>query len=255
MSGQATEKAGADRQLNAGSDFGPYALIEEIAKGGMGIVFKARQKKLGRIVALKTIRPAALRTDADAMSRFRIEAEAVARLDHPHIVPVYELGEYDGFPFISLKLIGGGDLERHAARFKKDPRAIARLLKEVARAVHYAHLRGVLHRDLKPSNILLDEQDQPHVTDFGLAKCVETDSGLTHTGLILGTPSYMAPEQVSGQRSEVTTAVDVYGLGAVLYKLLTGRPPFHSPSVYETLRHGSRTGAGASRLTGPARRS
>ena len=126
LSGHATDKAGADCQFNPGSDFGPYELIEEIAKGGMGIVFKARQKKLGRIVALKTIRPASLRTDADAMSRFRIEAEAVARLDHPHIVPIYELGEYDGFPFISLKLIGGGDLERHAARFKDDPRAIAR---------------------------------------------------------------------------------------------------------------------------------
>jgi WD40 repeat protein/tetratricopeptide (TPR) repeat protein/tRNA A-37 threonylcarbamoyl transferase component Bud32 len=236
ISGNVTGPDGADLQLNPGADFGPYELIEEIAKGGMGIVFKARQKKLGRIVALKTIRPTAFKTDSDAMNRFRIEAEAVARLDHPRIVPIYEMGEHDGFPFISLKLIGGGDLERHATRFKDDYRAIARLMKEVARAVHYAHLRGVLHRDLKPSNILLDEDDQPHVTDFGLAKCVESDSGLTHTGLILGTPSYMAPEQVSGHRSQVTTAVDVYGLGAVLYKLLSGRPPFHSPSVYETLR-------------------
>jgi WD40 repeat protein/tetratricopeptide (TPR) repeat protein/tRNA A-37 threonylcarbamoyl transferase component Bud32 len=236
MAGHVTETAGADLQINPGTDFDQYELIEEIARGGMGIVFKARHKKLGRIVALKTIRLAALKPDADAMNRLRIEAEAVARLDHPHIVPIYEMSEYGGIPFISLRLIGGGDLERHAARFKDDPRAIARLMKEVAQAVHYAHLRGVLHRDLKPSNILLDEEDQPHVTDFGLAKCVETDSGLTQTGLILGTPSYMAPEQVSGHRSEVTTAVDVYGLGAVLYKLLTGRPPFHAPSVYETLR-------------------
>jgi eukaryotic-like serine/threonine-protein kinase len=236
MSAHATGAAHADLQLGPGTDFGQYELIEEIAKGGMGIVFKARQKELGRIVALKTIRPAALKPDADALSRFRIEAEAVARLDHPNVVPIYEMGECRGFPFISLKLIGGGDLERHAARFRDDPQAIARLMKDVARAVHYAHLRGVLHRDLKPSNILLDEDDRPHVTDFGLAKCVETDSGLTHTGLLLGTPSYMAPEQVSGHRSEVTTAVDVYGLGAVLYKLLTGRPPFHGPSVYETLR-------------------
>ena len=202
----------------------------------MGVVFKARHKKLGRIVALKTIRPAALKPDADAIHRFRIEAAAVATLDHPHIVPIYEMGEYAGFPFISLKLIAGGDLERHAPRFKNHPRAIARLMKEVALAVHYAHLRGILHRDLKPSNILLDLEDQPHVTDFGLAKCVENDSGLTHTGLILGTPSYMAPEQVSGHRREITTAVDVYGLGAVLYKLLTGRPPFQADSVYETLR-------------------
>ena len=190
--------AGPDREINAGTDFGEYELIEEIASGGMGVVFKARHKKLGRIVALKTIRPAALRPGADAIHRFRIEAEAVARLDHPHIVPIYEMGEYGGFPFISLKLIGGGDLERHVPRFRDQPRAIARLMKEVARAVHYAHLRGILHRDLKPSNILLDEHDQPHVTDFGLAKCVENDSDLTQTGLILGTPSYMAPEQVVG---------------------------------------------------------
>ena len=236
MPAQASGSESANLQLNRGTDFDQYELIEEIARGGMGIVFKARQKKLGRIVALKTIRPAALKPDADALNRFRIEAEAVARLDHPNVVPIYEMGEFRGFPFISLKLIDGGDLERHAARFKNDPRAIARLIKDVARAVHYAHLRGVLHRDLKPSNILLDEQDHPHVTDFGLAKCVESDSGLTHTGLILGTPSYMAPEQVSGHRGEVTTAVDVYGLGAVLYKLLTGRPPFHGPTLYETLR-------------------
>jgi WD40 repeat protein/tRNA A-37 threonylcarbamoyl transferase component Bud32 len=236
LSRDAMPGASHDFEIKAGTDFGEFELIEEIASGGMGVVFKARQKNLGRIVALKTIRPAALRTGTDAIHRFRIEAEAVARLDHPHIVPVYEMGEYDGFPFISLKLIGGGDLERHVPRLRHDPRAIARLMKEVARAVHYAHLRGILHRDLKPSNILLDEHGEPHVTDFGLAKCVENDSGLTHTGLILGTPSYMAPEQVSGHRGEVTTAADVYGLGAVLYKLLTGRPPFQAESVYETLR-------------------
>jgi eukaryotic-like serine/threonine-protein kinase len=224
------------QEIKAGADFGVFELIEEIATGGMGVVFKARHKQLGRIVALKTIRPSALRPGADAVQRFRIEAEAVARLDHPHIVPIYEMGEHDGYPFISLKLIGGGDLERHVPRFKKDARAGARLMRDVARAVHYAHLRGILHRDLKPSNILLDENDEPHVTDFGLAKCVEDDSGLTQTGLIIGTPSYMAPEQVAGHRGEVTTAADVYGLGAVLYRLLTGRPPFQGDSVYETLR-------------------
>ena len=186
---------------SAGTDFGEYDLIEEIASGGMGVVFKARQKKLGRIVALKTIRPTALKNDPDAIHRFRIEAAAVARLDHPQIVPIYEMGEYGGIPFIALKLIAGGDLERHAPRFRDHPQAIARLMKDVALAVHYAHMRGILHRDLKPSNILLDEHDQPHVTDFGLAKCVENDSGLTHTGLILGTPSYMAPEQVSGNET------------------------------------------------------
>ena len=228
--------ARANGAMSAGADFGEYELIEELASGGMGVVFKARQKKLGRIVALKTIKPSALRNDTDAIQRFRIEAAAVARLDHPQIVPIYEMGEYDGFPFISLKLIAGGDLERQGSRFRDHPQAIAQLMREVALAVHYAHLRGILHRDLKPSNILLDEHDVPHVTDFGLAKCAGNDSGLTQTGLILGTPSYMAPEQVSGHRDEVTTAVDVYGLGAVLYKLLTGKPPFQGDSVYETLR-------------------
>ena len=222
--------------VKAGTEFGDFELLEEIATGGMGVVFKAKHKKLNRIVALKTIRPSAFKPGADAIQRFRIEAEAVARLDHPQIVPIYEMGEHGGCPFLSLKLISGGDLERHVPRLRDNPRAIARLIKEVALAVHYAHLRGILHRDLKPSNILLDEHDVPHVTDFGLAKCVDTDSGLTQTGLILGTPSYMAPEQVAGHHAEVTTAADVYGLGAVLYKLLTGRPPFHADSVYETLR-------------------
>ena len=231
-----SERALPNLELKAGTDFGEFELIEVIATGGMGIVYKARHKKLSRIVALKTIRPAALKPGADAIQRFRIEAEAVARLDHPHIVPIYEMGEHGGFPFISLKLIGGGDLERHVFRLRKDPRGSARLIRDVAKAGHYAHLRGILHRDLKPSNILLDLENEPHVTDFGLAKHIENDSGLTQTGLIIGTPSYMAPEQVSGHRGEVTTAADVYGLGAVLYKLLTGRPPFQAASVYETLQ-------------------
>lgn len=226
----------ANLEFRAGAEVGDFELIEEIATGGMGVVYKARHKKLNRIVALKTIPPAAFKPGLDPLQRFRIEAEAIARLDHPHIVPIYEMGEHGGCPYISLKLIGGGDLERHGPRLKDNPRAIARLIKDVARAVHYAHLRGILHRDLKPSNILLDEQGEPHVTDFGLAKCLDSDSGLTQTGLILGTPSYMAPEQVAGHHAEVTTAADVYGLGAVLYKLLTGRPPFHADSVYETLR-------------------
>jgi WD40 repeat protein/tRNA A-37 threonylcarbamoyl transferase component Bud32 len=225
-----------DREIKAGSAFGDFELLEEIATGGMGVVFKARHKKLNRIVALKTIRLSALKPGALAIERFRIEAEAVARLDHPQIVPIYEMGEHCGCPFLSLKLISGGDLERHVGRLKDNPQAIARLIRDVARAVHYAHLRGILHRDLKPSNILLNEQDVPHVTDFGLAKCVDSDNGLTQSGLILGTPSYMAPEQVAGRHAEITTAADVYGLGAVLYKLLTGRPPFHADSVYETLR-------------------
>ncbi len=226
----------SEAEPGIGAEFGDYELVEQIAVGGMGIVFKARQKRLNRVVALKTIRPEALRPGDDAIQRFRIEAEAFARLDHPNIVPIFEMGEHCGYPFLSLKLIEGGDLDRHLSRLKGDPNAIARLMVQVAGAVHYAHLRGILHRDLKPSNILVDRRGRPHVTDFGLAKCVEVNSGLTQTGLIIGTPSYMAPEQVSGPRGEVTTAADVYGLGAVLYTMLSGRPPFQADSVYETLQ-------------------
>jgi serine/threonine-protein kinase len=220
----------------AGDEVGDFELLEEIASGGMGLVFRARQKSLNRVVALKTIRPSALRPGDDAAQRFCIEAEAVARLDHPGIVPIFEMGELAGHPFLCLKMIEGDDLDRHHARYHNDPAAAARLMAEVARAVHYAHQRGVLHRDLKPSNIPIDVQGRPRVTDFGLARCLEDDSGITQTGLIVGTPSYMAPEQVSGPRNEVTTAADVYGLGAVLYAVLAGRPPFKGDSVYETLR-------------------
>ena len=146
------------------------------------------------------------------------------------------MGEHRGSPFLCLKLIEGGDLDRHIARLRTEPAATARLMADVARAVHYAHLRGILHRDLKPSNILIDRRGRPHVTDFGLSRSVEADTRMTQTGLILGTPSYMAPEQVAGPRGEVTTAADVYGLGAVLYTLLTGQPPFQADTVYETLR-------------------
>ena len=234
---KADRAAHPDLEIKAGADFGMFELIEEIATGGMGVVFKARHKQLNRIVALKTIRPAALRPG----SRRDPAVPHRGRGGRPARSSAYRADLRDGrarraVPFISLKLITGGDLERHVPRLRKDPRACARLMSDVARAVHYAHLRGILHRDLKPSNILLDEHGEPHVTDFGLAKCVEEDSGLTQTGLILGTPSYMAPEQVAGHRAEVTTAADVYGLGAVLYKLLTGRPPFQADSVYETLR-------------------
>ncbi len=190
--------AEADAGPGVGGELGDFVLLEEIAAGGMGVVFKARQKSLNRVVALKTIRPSAFRPGDDAAARFRIEAEAVARLDHPGIVPIFEMGELAGYPYLCLKLIDGGDLDRHLGRFRNDPAASARLMVEVARAVHYAHQRGILHRDLKPSNILLDGQGRPHVTDFGLARCLEDDSRITQTGLILGTPSYMAPEQVAG---------------------------------------------------------
>jgi eukaryotic-like serine/threonine-protein kinase len=214
--------------------FGDYELIKELGRGGMGVVYKARQISLNRPVALKMIRSAALASD-DELRRFQNEAEAVALLDHPHIVPVLEVGNHDGQRYFSMKLIGGMSLEKVLADYVVNPKAAARLAKKAAEAVHHAHQRGILHRDLKPANILLDEHREPYVTDFGLAKRVEGDSELTHSGAILGTPAYMAPEQASGRRGSVTTASDVYGLGAVLYALLTGRAPFAGESVGGTL--------------------
>jgi serine/threonine-protein kinase len=217
-----------------GGFFDGYDLLGEIAQGGMGVVYRARQHQPNRLVALKVIR--ADRLDAPAeVRRFRNEAETVAALDHPHIVPVYEVGGAGDQLYFSMKLVEGGSLADRLSDFPADPQRAARLLAVVARAVHHAHQRGVLHRDLKPSNILLDTEGQPHVTDFGLAKRVAVDSDLTQSGALVGTPSYMAPEQASASKAGVTTATDVYGLGAVLYALLTGRPPFRGETVLDTL--------------------
>jgi WD40 repeat protein len=216
------------------SYFGDYELIRELGRGGMGVVYRARQLSLNRPVALKMIRAGVLADDAE-LRRFQNEAEAVALLDHVGVVPVYEVGEHDGQRYFSMKLVEGGSLAERLDRYKDDPRAAASLAAEAAEAVAHAHARGILHRDLKPANILVDDRDHPHVTDFGLAKRVNAGVEMTASGAILGTPAYMSPEQASGRRGSITTATDVYGLGAVLYAMLTGRAPFGDDSVVDTL--------------------
>lgn len=218
-----------------GRILGDYELLEEIARGGMGVVFKARQRRLNRMVALKMILRGDLATHNDLI-RFRTEAEAAARLQHPNIVAIYEVGEENSLPYFSMELVPGQSLAQRLDAGALDPKVAARLMATVARAVHHAHQRGILHRDLKPGNILLDEQGQPHVMDFGLAKIVESDSDLTLSGTIMGTPSYMSPEQASGKSKDLTTTSDIFSLGAILYQLLTGRPPFRAEAFQETLR-------------------
>ena len=245
--------------------FGDYELLEEIARGGMGTVFKARQTSLNRLVAIKVISAGTLATP-ELVKRFKAEAESAASLAHPNIVPIHEIGQHGGQHYFSMGLIEGLNLRQALARkaggkrgkgvrertesgtteasprFRSssaplhETREAAQLLVTIARAVHYAHQRGVLHRDLKPSNILLDAKGQPHLTDFGLAKLIEKESTLTHTNAVMGTPAYMSPEQARGESKNVTTATDVYGLGAVLYETLTGSPPFGGGTSMETIR-------------------
>jgi serine/threonine-protein kinase len=225
---------GASEQTPRGpGDFGDYDLLEEIARGGMGIVFRARETSLNRIVALKMILSGHL-ASADEVRRFRLEAEEASRLDHPHIVPIYHIGEHQGQHYFTMKLIEGGTLRSVARGAKADLRNVARLMATVAHTIHYAHRHGVLHRDIKPRNILIDQEGQPHVTDFGLAKNLSGSSGQTLSGAILGTPGYMSPEQAAS-RKDLTTATDIYSVGAVLYDLMTGRPPFLEPSPLDTL--------------------
>ncbi len=211
-----------------------YEVTRLLGRGGMGVVYQAHQVALNRAVAIKLIRSGSFASEAEVL-RFQNEAEAVAQLDHPHIVPIYEVGRHRRHQFFSMKLIAGTSLDRRLDEFVADPRATARLVAVVAEAIHHAHQRGILHRDLKPANILVDAQGQPHVTDFGLAKRIDADFEMTHSDALIGTPSYMAPEQASRARGSLSTATDVYGLGTILYAMLTGRAPFAGTTLIETL--------------------
>src|SRR5205823_6478406 len=229
-------------------EFGDYELLEEIGRGSQGVVYRARQKSLNRIVALKVIALGHWATEPH-VKRFRREAEAAARLNHPGIVPIYEVGERDGACYFSMGLVEGGQLDAmlesgrrgdtDSSRVEREPmpiRSAVELIVKLARTVQYAHEHNILHRDIKPGNILIDAKGEPHLTDFGLARLVEAESTVTHTLDTLGTPSYMAPEQALGNSSQLTSTTDVYGLGAVLYHLLTGHPPFAGGTTYDTIR-------------------
>lgn len=216
-------------------EFGDYELLEEIGRGGQGVVFRAWQKSLNRTVAVKIIGIGQLTTSAH-WKRLRREAEAAAKLNHPGIVPVYEVGERDGTYYFSMRFVEGDCLDEAVSRGSISVRETAELIAKVARTVHYAHEHGILHRDVKPGNILLDANGEPHLTDFGLARLVEHGSTVTGSMEVMGTPSYMAPEQAVGSKAAVGSATDVYGLGAVLYELLTGHPPFAGGTTYETIR-------------------
>ncbi len=225
----------------AGEEFGDYELLEEIGRGGMGVVYRARQKSLGRIVAIKMILRADLASATD-VKRFRAEAESAARLNHPNIVPVYEVGEHNGHPFFSMKLVEGTTLSQRLMDGPLTTKESIELLIPICNAITEAHRQGVLHRDLKPSNVLIDHEGRAYVTDFGLAKRVKTheeeslhSQNLTQSGAILGTPGYMAPEQAAGQRGILSQATDVYSLGAILYAMLTGHAPFRSASPLDTV--------------------
>ena len=231
---------------------GNYQILEEIGRGGMGVIYRARQRHSRRVVALKRI----LSCHADSretLMRFRREAQAAANLDHPNILPIFEVSESEeGLPFFSMKFAGGGSLLEAAPTLLRDPRRAVALMAKVARAVQYAHAQGILHRDLKPGNILLDGGGEPLVSDFGLAKWLEPINDLTRTPSIFGTPGYIAPEQVNGSGVELTPAADIYGLGAVLFHLLTGRPPFTGEHALKVIQQASEKPAPKLRSVAPA---
>ena len=237
-----------------------YDILEELGRGGMGVVYKARHRRLQRLVALKMVLAGA-HVGAVGLARFRAEAEAVAKLSHSNIVQIYETGEHEGRPFFSLEFVEGGSLDQRMGQSPTSPRGAAQLIETLARTMHVAHERGIIHRDLKPANILLANVDiqssfvrsrdvdssslpadhwsrttVPKIADFGLAKQVDDDSSQTRSGTILGTPSYMAPEQAAGKNREIGPGADIYSLGAILYELLVGRPPFRAGNPIDTIR-------------------
>ncbi|MBL8799705.1 MAG: serine/threonine protein kinase [Planctomycetia bacterium] len=229
-----TDQATRGGALTPGADFGKYELLDEIGRGGMGVIYKARQKDLERIVAIKMILSSQL-ASRQQLERFLAEARAMARLQHPHIVRIHEIGELHGQPYLVMEYITGVSLAEHMRRQTVAPEEAARIVGLIARAVEHLHQQGIVHRDLKPSNILLDDQGMPYVTDFGLVKMVGSSSNVTTTGAIVGTPAYMAPEQATGKPEQVGPCSDVYSLGAILYELLTGRPPFQEENPLDTL--------------------
>src|SRR5438552_3305052 len=231
---------------------GNYEILEEIGRGGMGVIYRARQRHSRRIVALK--RMVSYHADSrETRERFRREAEAAASLDHPNILPIYEVGHgEDGLPFFSMKYAAGGSLQKDGPALRSEPRECVRLMAKVARAVQYAHEHGVLQRDLKPGNILLDARGEPFVTDFGLAKWLDTNTDLTRTLTIFGTPGYIAPEQAKGPAANLTPAADVYSLGAVLFDLFIGRPPFLGEHALAVIQQASEKPAPKLRSLAPA---
>lgn len=221
--------------LHPPSQLGDYELCEEVGRGGMGVVYRARQRSLDRDVAVKLILHGTQASEVDK-ARFQAEVAAAARLEHPHIVPIYEVGEAEGWQYFAMKLIDGDTLANRIAAGPVPERVAVNWMIGVTRAIEYAHYRGVIHRDLKPANVLIDREGTPHVTDFGLAKYASAGTpSLTHSGTILGTPAYMAPEQAAGNRGKVGPQSDVYSLGALLYSLLTGRAPFQGASPVDTV--------------------
>jgi eukaryotic-like serine/threonine-protein kinase len=211
-----------------------FEILDKLGSGGMGVVYRARQLELNRLVALKVIRAGSHAAEGE-LARFRAEAEAVARLQHPNVVQIFEIGEHDELPYFALELVEGGSLDGRLGGQPQPARPAAQLIATLARAVHAAHVKGVLHRDLKPANVLITAEGTPKVTDFGLAKRLDMESGQTHSGAVVGTPSYMAPEQALGAK-QVGPTCDVYGLGAIFYEMLTGRPPFKGESAWDTLQ-------------------